>query len=101
MLAGLLAEKTNIPSIVVRPKRRIYAASFSIPSVTNAFMSGETLIIISDVATSGRGIEIAIERLHGLEIGLKVPYALVWFDWNKGAAKKFVLDPHGMVAAAA
>lgn len=94
-LAGAIVERTGIPSLIIRPRRRILAASFKAPFRPWALRNDDTLVVVSDVATSGRGIRSAIGHLRELGVPLKIPYALVWIDLNKGAAKA-LLDEYGV-----
>jgi orotate phosphoribosyltransferase len=80
LLTSLLVRETGIPAVVVRNRRRLPVNAFKekLP-----FQSGDAIVVISDVATSGTGIRQAIEKLWAR--GATVPAAIVLV--NRGGEK--------------
>ena len=60
----LISLRTNIPSFVVRPKRRIWA---SVVKGTDSSLKGKKVAIISDVATTGKSINNVVEILENYQ----------------------------------
>lgn len=83
----LLVSKTQIPAIIVRVRRRLARAA-----IKGDFSLGrglpiidKTIVIISDVATSGSQIEKAVNPLR--RYGANTPYAIVLLDRERGAGQ--------------
>ena len=69
-LKDLLVQRTGLPAVIVRPRRRINCAT--VKGVAN---SGEKAIVVSDVATSGGTVLEAVDKLesHGIRtVGVAV-----------------------------
>lgn len=81
----LITNKTKIPSISVRIRRRLISGSIKGQKSKNSTLikSGEIIVIISDVATTGRTIKEARAKL--VEYGAEVIAAIVLFDREEGA----------------
>lgn len=64
-LKDLLVKRTGLPAIIVRPRRRLIAAT-----VKGSATRGERVIVVSDVATSGGTVLEAVDKLerHGLSV---------------------------------
>jgi orotate phosphoribosyltransferase len=58
-LKDLLVQRTGLPAVIVRPRRRIRCAT--VKGITNF---GETAIVVSDVATSGGTVLEAVDKLE-------------------------------------
>lgn len=69
---GLIVQKTGIPAVVVRLRRRLLETSFK---GQHSIEKGDVVALISDVATSGGGIIKAVEKIKTQ--GAEVPVALV------------------------
>jgi orotate phosphoribosyltransferase len=82
----LLVAKTNIPAIVVRVRRRLVRAAIkgeSPPGERLPMAKGDTIVILSDVTTTGSQIGKAATLLK--RYGVDVPYAIVVLDREEGA----------------
>ncbi len=98
-LKDLTAFLTGLPTIVVRLRNEIPEPTFSLagaPAVgargLNIIHTGEHIVIVSDVATSGRTIIEAAERLRAA--GAVVDRALVLCDREEGG-RQMLID-HGI-----
>lgn len=76
----LLVSRTRIPGLIVRIKRRL-----RVGRVIGDIKNGESVALISDTGTTGRKITKAINCLQELGLNIKVPYALVLVNLNRGA----------------
>lgn len=81
-LASSIICRTGIDAIIVRLRKEISLGSVKGASIT----SQNAVIIVSDVLTSGEGIEKAAETIR--EYGAKVPYAVVLFDREQGGRER-------------
>jgi orotate phosphoribosyltransferase len=89
-LKDLLSWQTSIPAVTVRLRGDIPAPMLRIKGKPapdargiNALQAGERILLVSDVATSGRTIIDAAKILQ--EAGGIVPVAVVLFDREEGA----------------
>jgi len=76
----LLVSRTSIPGLIVLIKRRLRAAR-----VTGDVKNEESVVLISDTGTTGRKMTKAITCLQEIGLNVKVPYALVLVNLNRGA----------------
>lgn len=77
-----IVSRTGIDAIIIRLRKEISLGSVKGASRT----SQNAVIIVSDVLTSGEGIEKAAETIK--EYGAKVPYAVVLFDREQGGRQR-------------
>lgn len=77
-----IVSRTGIDAIIIRLRKEI-----SLGSVKGASITGQNrVIIVSDVLTSGEGIEKAAKIIK--KYGAEVPYALVLFDREQGGGER-------------
>jgi orotate phosphoribosyltransferase len=80
ILATSLSQMTNIPMIVVRKSPKGYGA-FADEYVEGGFSSGQRVLLLEDVVTSGREVLAAKARLEELKLHVDI-YAVI----NRGLA---------------
>lgn len=73
LLAGILIDKVKIPGLIVRLRRRLSLNSLKGREVER----GNQVILISDVLTSGGGIENAINNLRSHGVNVQAAVVLV------------------------
>lgn len=79
-LLGTVRSKISIDAIIVRPKKLLLKAA-----IKGEIKQGDRVLILSDIATTGRTIFRAAEKIVAL--GGKVIGALVVFDRRQGATQ--------------
>ncbi len=79
LLAGMLVSRTRTPAVFVRTRRRLLVGSVK----SEAPVRGKNLVLISDVATTGRSVGMAIDELECS--GARVHTAI--FFVNRGGAR--------------
>ena len=79
-LLGALSSMVEFDSIILRPKKLLLRAA-----VKGKIVSGDRVLILSDIATTGRTIFRAAEKI--VTLGGTVPAALVLFDRRQGATE--------------
>ncbi len=85
LFVSSIVEKTNKPAVLIRLKRRT-----GIEVVKGAELKrGDSVLIVSDIATSGEGIDQAAEVLR--RHGAAVTHALVLVNRNQGAKEALKL----------
>jgi orotate phosphoribosyltransferase len=82
LFTSSIISRTGIDAIIVRLRKEISLGSVKGASIT----SQNAVIIVSDVLTSGEGIEKASQTIK--EYGAKVPYAVVLFDREQGGRER-------------
>jgi orotate phosphoribosyltransferase len=75
VLASAVSQMTNLPMIVVRKQAKRYGA-FANDFVEGPYASGQRVLLLEDVVTSGRGVLLAKSRLEELGLNVEV-YAVV------------------------
>ena len=80
LLMGLLSSKLEEEIVIIRPKRLLLRAS-----IKGTINDGDKFLILSDVATTGRTIFLAYEKINAF--GGVVPLSLVVFDRRQGATQ--------------
>ncbi len=84
---ALAAVKSGRAVLIVRPRKRLLNAS-----IKGELKSGENVLIVSDVATSGTTLFSAAQKIW--QFGGKVPCALAWIDRDAGASEN--LEQYGI-----
>jgi len=84
LLMGLLTSKVEEELIIVRPQKSLLKGS-----VKGELNVGDKVLILSDVATTGRTIYSAAEKIHSL--GGTVSSSLVIFDRKQGATENLFI----------
>lgn len=83
---SLLASSTGLDVCIVRPRKRVAAASLK----GHPAKASERFLVVTDVATTGRTIASAVRRLR--ELGGEVPVAYAFYDRCEGAKKSLAQD---------
>jgi orotate phosphoribosyltransferase len=73
VLTGILVERTKIPAIIVRLRRRLMVNSLK----GGEIKAGDRVILVSDVLTSGGGIKNAIQKLRLHKVKVRAAIVLV------------------------
>jgi orotate phosphoribosyltransferase len=81
-LKELLVSKTGIPAVIIRPRKRLVKAGIKGINL----IPGQRVVILNDVATSGRGIAKAKNILE--KFGVEVPAAVVFISRENGEIQK-------------
>ncbi len=81
-LATLLAYKTKKPFLYLRKGERLHGTRSSVEGELNP---GDVVLVVDDVATTGRSLKWAVEVLRGH--GAEVAHAVVLVDREQGARK--------------
>jgi orotate phosphoribosyltransferase len=89
VLAGALIEKTGVPGMIVRPRRK-----FQVASVKGAcqITKDAVVVLISDVATTGTSMEAALDVL--IERGIRPTEAIVYVKRNVATTRLGELGIH-------
>ena len=82
-LANSIISKTGIDAVYVRLRRRL-----NFDQIKGDLNSGDSVIIISDVLTTGDGILKAVDIIKKNHEDVKVPYAVVFYDRMQGGREK-------------
>ncbi len=85
-LKELLVSRTGIPAVIVRTQKRLTKAAIKGADLYR----GQKVLIIGDVATTGRGLIRVKKKL--VKFGVEIPAALVFLARKNKAAIKAVLD---------
>jgi len=81
-IAALVAYKLKKPFLYVRKEEKAHGTKSLIEGIVN---SGDSLLIVDDVATTGGSLQRAVEALR--ERGAKVEHVVVLVDREQGAGK--------------
>jgi orotate phosphoribosyltransferase len=82
-LANSIISKTGIDAVYVRLRRRL-----NFDQIKGELNSGDTVIIISDVLTTGDGILKVVDIIKKNHEDMKVPYAVVFYDRMQGGRER-------------
>jgi len=81
-IATLVAYKLKRPFLYVRKEEKAHGTKSLIEGIVN---SGDSVIIVDDIATTGGSLQRAVEALR--ERGVKVKHVVVLVDREQGAGK--------------
>jgi len=82
-LANSIISKTGIDAVYVRLRRRL-----NFDQIKGDLNSGDSVVIISDVLTTGDGILKAVDIIKKNHEDVKVPYAVVFYDRMQGGRER-------------
>jgi orotate phosphoribosyltransferase len=85
VLANSIISKAEIDAIYVRLRRRVNFDQIKAKEKLNA---SDTIVIISDVLTTGDGILKAMEIIKKNYKDVQIPYAIVFYDRMQGGERR-------------